>query len=37
MDKRQITIDDRVRRGVWEELGRGVAGQMRMEVDGIWR
>ena len=29
-------IDDRVRRGVWEELGRGVAGQIRMEVDGIW-
>lgn len=24
-------IDDRVRRGVWEELGHGVAGQMRME------
>ena len=24
-------IDDRVRRGVWEELGRGVPGQMRME------
>ena len=29
-------IDDRVRRGVWEALGRGVAGQMRMEVDGTW-
>ena len=29
-------IDDRVRRGVWEELGHGVAGQMRMEVEEIW-
>lgn len=29
-------IDDRVRRGVWEELGRGVAGQIRMEVEEIW-
>ena len=29
-------IDDRVRRGVWEELGRSVAGQIRMEVEGIW-
>ena len=29
-------IDDRVRRGVGEELGRGVAGQIRMEVEGIW-
>lgn len=29
-------IDDRVRRGVWKELGRGVAGQIRMEVEEIW-
>lgn len=24
-------IDDRVRRGVWEDIGRGVPGQMKME------